>query len=149
MAWDDLEYDDLDTIEDISDEELFELESATRIQFRDYSKHEAAVEAYEKALAQRRRYEEKQTAQKDSDTYELHSSSDKPADSFAYEPDPLLTALQVYDSEGYDVDGFNSQGFDREDYSRAGFNRHTGYDRGGYDIHGNSRGSDLTRFPKV
>ena len=39
MAWDDLEYDDLDTIEDISDEELFELESATRIQFSDYSKH--------------------------------------------------------------------------------------------------------------
>lgn len=149
MSWDDFgENNTNECMEDISDGELFELESATHIAYRDYSKHEAAVEAYEKALAQRRRYEEKQASSRDSDTYR-HSSSDRQAAPFGNEPDPLLTALQVYDSEGYDVDGFNSQGFDREDYNRAGFNRYTGYDRGGYDIHGNSRGSDLTRFPKL
>ena len=65
MHWDDLEqYNTDEVIEDISDGELFELESATRIAYRDYSKHIAAVEAYEQALAQRRRYEEYCVAKK-------------------------------------------------------------------------------------
>ncbi len=83
------------------------------------------------------------------DDYNDEFGNEIPEDTFNVKPDPFLTALQVYDAEGYDVDGFDSQGFDREGYNRAGFNRYTGYDRGGYDIHGNSRGSNLTRFPKL
>lgn len=134
-------------IENISDGELFELESATRIPYRDYSKHIAALEAYEQGLAKRRRYEEYQASQK----ADNHTESFKhyQVDNCNNEFDPLLTAIQVYDKDEYDVDGFDSQGYDREDYNRAGFNHYTGFDRGGYDIHGNSRGGDLTRFPKL
>lgn len=148
MHWDDLEqYNTDEAIKDISDGELFELESATRIAYRDYSKHIAAVEAYEQALAQRKRYEEYCAANRvvnDND-----STPKGRTDSYTNQSAPLLMTLQVYDNDGYDADGFDSQGYDREGYNRAGFNRYTSYDRGGYDIHGNSRGSDLTRFPKV
>ncbi len=150
MSWNDYNKElDNEIPEDISDGELFALESETRIPYRDYSKHLAAVEAYEQGLAKRKRYEEYQTAQKASVSHKETSSYNNSENSFNMEPDPLLTALQTYDAEGYDVDGFDTQGYDREGYNRAGFNRYTGYDRGGYDIHGNSRGSDLTRFPKL
>jgi len=148
MIWTNNEEENTDKIiENISDGELFELESATRIPYRDYSKHIAAVEAYEQGLAKRRRYEKYQASQKaDNNTKNFkHYQVDNCNNKF----DPLLTAIQVYDKDGYDVDGFDSQGYDREGYNRAGFNRYTGYDRGGYDIHGNSRGGDLTRFPKL
>lgn len=150
MSWDDYsdEFDN-EIQEDISDGELFALESETRIPYNDYSKHLAAVEAYEQGFAKRKRYEEYQAAQRAGVTYKKTSFHNNPKDTGDAEPNPLLTALQVYDSEGYDVDGFDSQGFDREGYNRSGFNRYTGFDRGGYDIHGNSRGGDLTRFPKL
>ena len=148
MSWDDYsdEFDN-EIPEDISDGELFALESETRIPYNDYSKHLAAVEAYEQGLAKRKRYEEYQVAQNAGVAYKKSGFHNNPKD--ICDAEPVLTALQVYDSEGYDVDGFDSQGFDREGYNRAGFNRYTGFDRGGYDIHGNSRGGDLTRFPKL
>ena len=149
MHWDDLEqYNTDEVIEDISDGELFELESATRIAYRDYSKHIAAVEAYEQALAKRRRYEEYCAAKKVANS-DNNSPRKGRTNSHTNQSDPFLVALQVDDNEGYDADGFDSQGYDREGYNRAGFNRYTGYNRGGYDIHGNSRGSDLTSFPKL
>ena len=135
--------------EDISDGELFALESETRISYNDYSKYLAAIEAYEQGLAKRKRYEEYQATQKTGIVYKRTNFNDNSNDTSNAEPDPFFASLQVYDSEGYDVDGFDSQGFDREGFNRAGFNRYTGYDRGGYDIHGNSRGGDLTRFPKL
>lgn len=135
--------------EDISDGELFALESETRIPYNDYSKHLAAIEAYEQGLAKRQRYEEYQATQKAGIVCKKTDFYNNSKDTCDIEPEPFFASLQVYDSEGYDVDGFNSQGFDREDYNRAGFNRYTGYDRGGYDIHGNSKGSNLTRFPKL
>lgn len=150
MSWDDYndEFDN-EIPEDISDGELFALESETRIPYNDYSKHLAAVESYEQGLAKRRHYEEYFAAQNADVTCQKAGFRNNPKDTGDAEPDPVLTAFQVYDSEGYDVDGFDSQGFDREGYNRAGFNRYTGFDRGGYDIHGNSRGGDLTRFPKL
>ncbi len=150
MSWNDFNENNADEIiEDISDGELFALESETRIPYRDYSKHLAAVEAYEQGLAKRKHYEEYQAVQKSFNECTSNDSNNHRTNICANKPDPFITALQVYDEEGYDVDGFDSQGYDREGYNRAGFNRYTGYDRGGYDIHGNSRGSDLTRFPKL
>lgn len=149
MSWDD--YSDNspeETIEDIDDGELFALESATRIPYKDYSKHLAAVEAYEQGLAKRRRYEAYMKTQQDA-ANKGHTSVGQQTDSSDNSQDPLLSVLQVYDEEGYDADGYDSQGYDREGYNRAGFNRYTGYNRGGYDIHGNSRDGNLTRFPKL
>lgn len=132
----------------ISDGELIILEGLANHAYKSYAKHMEAVEEYEAALEKRRRYDERHAI----DTgrpEESTSSSDTPrTDAYEESPDSFLEALRVYDEEGYDVDGFNSQGYDRENFNRAGFNRYDGYDRGGYNIYGDSRGSDLTRFPK-
>lgn len=133
----------------ISDGELIILEGLANHAYKSYTKHMAAVEEYEAALEKRRLYDERHAVDNER-SKETYSSSNSPkADVDEVAPDPFLEALRVYDDEGYNIDGFNSQGYDRENFNRAGFNRYDGYDRGGYNINGDSRGSGLSRFPKL
>lgn len=150
--YDNEEYDDdYDEAEEeyISDGELVILEDLANHAYKSYAKHMEAVEEYEAALEKRRRYDERHAADTGRPAESSPSSNISRTDAYEESPDPFLEALRVYDEDGYDVDGFNSQGYDRENFNRAGFNRYDGYDRGGYNIYGDSRGSDLTRFPKL
>ena len=133
----------------ISDGELIILEGLANHAYKSYAKHMEAVEEYETALEKRRLYDERHAADNEHSKESYSSSNSPKADVYEETPDPFLEALRVYDDEGYNIDGFNSQGYDRENFNRAGFNRYDGYDRGGYNINGDSRGSGLSRFPKL
>ena len=133
----------------ISDGELIILEGLASHAYTSYAKHMEAVEEYEAALEKRRLYDERHKAEGGHVKETCSSSNTAKLNDYEEAPDPFLEALRVYDDDGYDADGFNSQGYDRDNYNRAGFNRYDGYNRGGYNINGDSRGSGLTRFPKL